>query len=300
MKTCSYLAATTVSTREELNSRFDKSTVDRIVEKTGPEKVYRTSLNVDTLDLSIKALESFRREFGDNEINEISNLLFVTENNRLQYPGNGYLFSAIGELPKKIFILDINSGCTGFVDALRVASRLAGKTMVVCAEAYSKNIRVLNRATSPIFSDGATVTVFDPAEWTLIDEGSEVAAVLWEAISCKVGQDMVMQGQIVFEFVNSIAIPLISSIIKKNKVDYLFLHQGSALVVNHIKKKLGSVKSNIPENICETGNLVSATIPNLIRETFNRSKVISGGTTLMLASFGVGLAASVIVLKKND
>ena len=57
--------------------------------------------------------------------------------------------------------LGINSGCTGYVDALYLASKLIKKNqdvIIVTSDTYSKYIDINDRSIRPIFSDGASCT----------------------------------------------------------------------------------------------------------------------------------------------
>ena len=55
---------------------------------------------------------------------------------------------------------DVNQGCSGFVYGLAIASSLitnslAKKTLLICADTYTKYIDENDRTCRPIFSDGA-------------------------------------------------------------------------------------------------------------------------------------------------
>jgi len=76
--------------------------------------------------------------------------------------------------------------------------------------------------------------------------------------------------------------------------DYiLFPHQAGKLVLDTLERKL-------PENIkmfknyVDYGNLVSASIPNLIRENLDALK----HKRIIISGFGVGLSHNAIVLEK--
>ena len=89
-------------------------------------------------------------------INQINNLIFVTETNNYCFPGNSFLLASKLDLRSKIRLYDLNLGCTGFVEALDLANKLNGNSLIVCAETYSKHIKKFNRSTSSLFSDGGS------------------------------------------------------------------------------------------------------------------------------------------------
>ena len=147
--------------RKICQKEFGRKKTIEIIKKTGPIKTFQCTENEDTLTLSLSAWKDFILKNKKYEINKIKNLIYVTETSRLTFPGNGYLFSSMTNLKAEINIYDLNSGCTGFIDALKIASKLNGDTLIVCSEAYSKNIRKFERSISTLFSDGACVFLYE-------------------------------------------------------------------------------------------------------------------------------------------
>jgi 3-oxoacyl-[acyl-carrier-protein] synthase-3 len=286
-----------VCTRDEAAIVLDSETTERLLKKTGPEYVYRCGPNEDALDLSVRAFEKLKMSF-DLNYNHIRNLIYVTENSRCRYPGNGFLFATASNLHNELFILDVNAGCTGFVDALLIAFGLNVPSLIVCAESYSKNIQTYNRTVSPIFSDGAAAIFFDPSEWRLHFHRSVCQSSSWEAISCPYGGDLKMNGATVFEFVNNVVVALTQEALNVVDADYLLLHQGSKLVVEHLTKRFKRDGLDIPYNISYTGNLVSATLPKLYDDFFDGGRKLNRGSKIVLSGFGVGLSATVVAIEK--
>ena len=65
-----------------------------------------------------------------------------------------------------ILALDINLGCSGFVNSLAVASSLLqskaiNNCLIVCAETYSKFINPNDRTNKMIFSDAASACLVE-------------------------------------------------------------------------------------------------------------------------------------------
>jgi 3-oxoacyl-[acyl-carrier-protein] synthase-3 len=229
-------------------------------------------------------------------IDKIKNLIFVTETNRFAFPGNGYLFSSMINLNEETNIYDINSGCTGFVDALKVANKLNGNTLIVCSEAYSKNIKNFDRSISTLFSDGASVFFFDKEKFLVLKEISIFKKNSFLDLSCSKNK-IEMDGKKVYDFVVSHALPKIENFLKENKlVKKIFFHQASQIVCNYIKNKFEKNTITIPHNLINRGNTVSATIPILIHD-YTKKEILNVNDTVMLVGFGVGLSMSAITLK---
>ena len=103
-----------------------------------------------------------------------------------------------------------------------------------------------------------------------------------------------MNGAEVLSFATKYAIPEINKIVIKNKKIILFAHQAGKIVFDTIKSR---IPNNVyaPTNFQKYGNLVSTSIPNLIRENFN---LLKKNKQIVLSGFGVGLSSSHIYLKK--
>lgn len=276
--------------------KFGKKKTLEIIKKTGPIKTFQCAEKEDTLSLSLKAWKDFKKKNKISIISKIKNLIYVTETNRFAFPGNGYLFSSIVNLKEKTNIYDINSGCTGFVDALKVANKLNGNTLIVCSEAYSKNIKNFDRSISTLFSDGASVFFFEKEKFLVLKEISIFKKNSFLDLSC-LKNNIKMEGKKVYDFVISHALPEIENFLKENKlVKKIFFHQASQIVCNYIKNKFENNTIKIPNNILNRGNTVSATIPILIHD-YTKKQILKVNETIMLVGFGVGLSMSAIILK---
>jgi len=275
--------------------KFGKKKTLEIIKKTGPIKTFQCTKNEDTLTLSLRAWKDLKKK-KNFTIDKIKNLIFVTETNRFAFPGNGYLFSSMINLNEETNIYDINSGCTGFVDALKVANKLNGNTLIVCSEAYSKNIKNFDRSISTLFSDGASVFFFDKEKFLVLKEISIFKKNSFLDLSCSKNK-IEMDGKKVYDFVVSHALPKIENFLKENKlVKKIFFHQASQIVCNYIKNKFEKNTITIPHNLINRGNTVSATIPILIHD-YTKKEILNVNDTVMLVGFGVGLSMSAITLK---
>ena len=101
-----------------------------------------------------------------------------------------------------------------------------------------------------------------------------------------------MNGQAVVTFAIKNVIP---EIIKLSKnTNCIFAHQAGKIVMNAIKKKINS-KIFFPENYTNYGNLVSASIPVLIKQNMKRFKKEK---KILICGFGVGLSVSMILFSR--
>ena len=278
--------------------KFSLKLFKRTISKTGPRKLYYSNKSTTTLDLALNAYADFIKKNKKFDTSQIYNLIFVTETNNYCFPGNSYLFASKLNLRPNIRLYDLNVGCTGFVEALDLAFKLNGNSLIVCAETYSKHIKKFDRSTSSLFSDGGSVFYFNKKEISILDTFRFFRRNSYDDLSSK-QNNLYMDGRKVFDFVNSEVIPLLTSILEKNKkVNLVFTHQASLTVENSIKNKLKNFKIIIPSNIKKIGNTVSSSIPHLISEYLKKNK-IKKNSEILLCGFGVGLSVSASILKIN-
>lgn len=284
-----------ISVFRKLNEIYGKKLSNKILKKTGANNVYHTQKKENSLSLSIKAFKKLYKK--NKNIQKIKNLIFVTETPVLQFPGNSFSFASELNLPENIKTLDINSGCTGFVDALNLANSFNGNTLIICSETYSKSIKNFDRVISPIFSDAASVFLLDKNKIKVIDSINGFKKNSHFDLFNFQNSNIKMNGLQVFNFVTAIVAPALKNFINKNikkKITRIYLHQASSIVLEFFKLKFPKYKLCMPSNLPRRGNSVSATLPILIHDdNYNFNK----GDYIVLCGFGVGLSYTISLVK---
>jgi 3-oxoacyl-[acyl-carrier-protein] synthase III len=273
--------------------KFGKEKTKLIINKTGPKNLNICNNKEDTISLAIKA---YKKLINKNKKINFKNLIFVTENNVRNYPGNSFLFASHFNLNEEINLYDINSGCTGFVDAVKLADKLNGNTLIICSETYSKNINHFQRNISTLFADAAAVFFFDKKKFKVIDKKNGFKKNTFDFLT-STNNVLKMDGKHVFDFVRTVVKPKLTNYIKSRKsklVKNIFLHQASKVVISYFKTMLSN-KYLIPSNLEKRGNTVSATIPILIYDNIKLFK-----KNVILCGFGVGLSYSIVTLEINE
>ena len=102
-----------------------------------------------------------------------------------------------------------------------------------------------------------------------------------------------MNGPEVLAFAISNVAESMSKLTNKKKT-LIFAHQAGKIVLNVIKSKIKS-KSIFPTNYQNNGNLVSTSIPLLIKENLS---LLNKNQNILISGFGVGLSQSHILIKK--
>ena len=101
-----------------------------------------------------------------------------------------------------------------------------------------------------------------------------------------------MNGPAVVSFAIRDVIPEIIALSKN--VNCIFSHQAGKIVMNQLQKKIDK-KIFFPLNYNNHGNLVSTSIPLLIKQNLKKFKTEK---KLLLCGFGVGLSTSIILFHR--
>jgi 3-oxoacyl-[acyl-carrier-protein] synthase-3 len=203
---------------------------------------------------------------------------------------------------------DVNSGCSGFVYALNVASAAvltgqARNVLVVASERFSGWLDFSDRGTCIILGDAAGAAVvgrsdvvgLGPVVWgsdgdqfdtVAIDEGSRLFR---------------QEGQAVYRWATSQMAPVALEACRRAGVEPRDLaafipHQANLRIIDSIAKRLGAPEVIVARDIVTSGNTSAATIPLALSRMVERGEIPSGAPVLLLG-FGSGLAyAAQVVL----
>ena len=107
-------------------------------------------------------------------------------------------------------------------------------------------------------------------------------------------EEILMDGPKVLLYALNKVLPNITHILSENKVDIMFAHQAGKIVLDGIIKKI-SKEIYLPTNYDRFGNLVSSSIPFLLKDNFDK---LNSFNNILLSGFGVGLSQSHVLLKR--
>jgi 3-oxoacyl-[acyl-carrier-protein] synthase-3 len=113
--------------------------------------------------------------------------------------------------------------------------------------------------------------------------------------------NLVMQGDDVFNFVQREVPPMIEHLyeqsgVDRNEVDWYMFHQPNKFMLHKLADKLGVPHEKMPANIVENfGNASGVTVPTCISYNLG-DQLVNGKLKLCLAGFGVGLTWSSIMM----
>ncbi|MBO6232358.1 MAG: ketoacyl-ACP synthase III [Ruminiclostridium sp.] len=226
---------------------------------------------------------------------------------------------------------DINSACTGFINALDTASRFLEdgdyrNILVVASERLAPHCDYTDRSASILFGDGsgaAVVTKSDKPMWSYLSAKGD----FFNALYCKVDQSrancpllkpdiapvgiidneakthtLQMNGKAVYKF----AVEAMDSAVRKvleraglglDDIDLYIPHQANARIIESAVKSLGIPADKVYVNLEKRGNTSSACIPTCLAELKQAGR-IKDGMTICLVGFGAGLTSGAIVFNQ--
>jgi len=194
---------------------------------------------------------------------------------------------------------DINAACAGFcyglslaADAVRAGS--ARRVVVVGAEKLSDWTDWTDRRTAILFADGAGAAVVGGAA------KPGIGPVVWgsdgrmaELIEIPVGGQLQMDGQAVFRWATTALAAVArkacaSAGIPPEALAAVVPHQANLRIITSLARQIGAPDAVVADDIVESGNTSSASIPLALSRLVADGRVRSGEPALLLG-FGAGL-----------
>lgn len=263
---------------------------------------------------SYMGIEAVNKLLADYNVDpaDIELLICATSNPDYRFPSTGSIICE-GVGLKNAYAYDIQAACAGFIVALEdaaayVKSGLRKKVVVVATEKMSSMVNYNDRATCPLFGDGAACVLVEPTE----EEGVGVRdavfhvdgrglehLVMWAGGSAKpttqatldAGEHFLFQdGRNVYKNAVTDMYTASVDILKRNNltaetIDWLVPHQANLRIIEAVSSRAGIPEEKVLVNIQHTGNTSAASIPLCLDEYKNRLKK---GDKILLTAFGAG------------
>ena len=205
--------------------------------------------NENTEFMAYEATNKILRKSNYN----FSHIISVTNTPSILFPSLAHhVYSKFyKKLNKNISCIGINSGCSGYVEALTLASKLLDnkkpqKILIITSDNYTKNLDQNDRSVLPLFSDAATATIVSNAPGYLKIKESynhTVPNTINDLIFSKIKDNYLikMNGPEVLLFALKNVLPIFNKIIDRDKKVTIFVHQASKIV---LEKILNQIKKN--------------------------------------------------------
>jgi 3-oxoacyl-[acyl-carrier-protein] synthase-3 len=275
-----------------------KKNYEKIVKTTGISKIFHVSNQEDIISLANKASKKVIKNNKD-----IDAIILITQTPKYNIPPNSFVLQKKLGIKKECLVFDINHGCSGYIYGLKIAEGLLNskeikKILLITADNYSRYCKKLN--VKLLFSDCATASIIvkskNNMKFNFYSDGNNYNNLCQQNDNYNNNintNSLNMDGNKLFNFSSNIVPDLINELlirnkIKKDKVDYVMLHQASRIINENITNKLKMEKNRFIFNYNKYGNTVSSTIPLLICENFNKLK----NKKVIFCGFGVGLSVA--------
>lgn len=266
---------------------------------------------------------------------DIDALLFVSQSADYYMPPTSNILHGHFELKHDCLCMDINQGCAGFelglIQAFMLLEQPAiNKVVLMNADVLSPKVSDQDRNSKPLIGDAAAITIVEkcnddstiyanikmdgtgafalniPAGGFRMPSTPETAVMEQDtAGNFRSKDNLVMQGDDVFNFVQREVPPMIEHLyeqsgVDRNEVDWYMFHQPNKFMLHKLADKLGVPHEKMPANIVENfGNASGVTVPTCISYNLG-DQLVEGKMKLCMAGFGVGLTWSSIMMKMGN
>ena len=313
----SYFLPERVVTNEEL-SIDSKWTPDGITAKTGIKKRHVADLSQTAADMAVEAA----KKIVDVHVpaREIDLLVFCTQSPDYVLPTSACIIQERLGLPTSCAAFDFNLGCSGYVYGLSIVksmleSGIASKALLLTGETYSRWMDDEDLSVRTIFGDAGSATLVEMSPsgsigpFVLGTDGSGAHHLILHghAARCKAGDPLFsrfpggrvpdklfMDGPEIYVFTLECVPEVFRDLLEKanvlmDELDYVILHQANTYMLEQLRKQCAIPEEKFLIDIEEYGNTVSNTIPIVLANLAEQSKLYSG-MKIALVGFGVGLS----------
>jgi 3-oxoacyl-[acyl-carrier-protein] synthase III len=308
-----------ILTNQELSTMVDTSD-EWIMTRIGiKERHILKGEGLGTSEMGAKAVQNLLEKTNTSP-DEIELLICTTVTPDMLFPATANVISDKAGI-KNAFSFDMNAGCSGFLYGLTTVSKFIEsgrykKIVLVGADKMSSIVNYTDRATCPIFGDGAGAVLIEPiADGNgIIDYKNQVDGSGRKHLHQKAGGSVkppthetidamehyvYQEGQVVFKFAVSRMADVAVEIMERNNLSasdlqWLAPHQANMRIIEATGKRMGLQNEKVMVNIQNYGNTTDATIPLLLADYESKLKK---GDNIIIAAFGAGFTWGAMYMK---
>lgn len=295
----------------EMLSKMVDTNDEWITTRVGIKERRILKKDVGSSYMGIEAVKKILAETGTAP-EEIELLICATSNPDYRFPSTGSIICEGAGL-SKAYSYDIQAACAGFIVALEdaaayIKSGLRKKVLVVATEKMSSMVNYKDRATCPLFGDGAACVLVEPTE----EEGMGVQdavfhvdgrglehLVMWGGGSARPATQQTLDngdhflfqdGRNVYKNAVTDMYTATVDVLQRNgltpeTIDWLVPHQANLRIIEAVGSRANIPAEKVLVNIQHTGNTSAASIPLCLDEFKNKLKK---GDKIILTAFGAG------------
>ena len=308
-----------VLTNDEL-SRMVDTTDEWIMTRIGVKE--RRILNEEGLGTSYmarKAAKQLMQKTGANP-DDIDAVVVCTTTPDYHFPSTASILCDKLGL-KNAFAFDLQAACCGFLYSLEVVASLVAsgrhkKVILVGADKMSSMVDYSDRATCPIFGDGAAAVMVEGTteEYGILDSilrtdgkglpflhmkaGGSVCTPSYFTVDHKMHY-IYQEGRTVFKYAVSNMSEITATIAEKNglskeNIDWVIPHQANMRIIDAEASRLAVSMEKVMVNIQRYGNTSAGTLPLCLWDYEQRLKK---GDNLIFTAFGAGFTYGAVYVK---
>ncbi|HBS88894.1 MAG: 3-oxoacyl-ACP synthase [Bacteroidetes bacterium GWF2_38_335] len=313
-----YYLPENVLTNEDIGRMHPEWSAGKIEKKLGIRKRHIVAENETALDLALKAGEKILKDYDRSKIDFV---MLCTQSPDYFLPTSACILQDKLGLKKTCGAFDFNLGCSGYVYGLAIvkgliAAGIARSVLLIMSETYSRHMHPGDISNRSIFGDAASATIIEYSdkehilEFDLGTDGSgmnnlivpngcfrnpctpNAPIITDDSGNIRTDNNLYMNGPEIFNFTIDSVPVVIENVLRKNKtekslIDHFILHQANKYMLGYLMKKMDLPEDKFYNNLLDTGNTVSSTIPIALKNLHDENKIKSGDK-LLLCGFGVG------------
>lgn len=269
--------------------------------------------------LAVKAVQGMFEKYNiDPET--IDGIILCTNTQDYHFPTTASII-AYDTKCTNAFTFDLMSACPGFIYGLEtgtnyIRSGKYNKILVVATEKMTSIIDYTDRATCPLFGDGAGCVLLEPTKEDvgvmdayfrtdgtgrqnlILKAGGSVNPASKETVERR-EHYVYQEGASVFKQAVTNMSSSCKLIMERNNlsdkdIDWVVPHQANMRIIDAVARDMGVSLDKVMINIQKYGNTSSATIPICLWEYESKLKK---GDNLILTSFGAGFTWGAVFVK---
>ena len=308
-----------VLTNDEL-SRMVDTTDEWIMTRIGVKE--RRILNEEGLGTSYMARKAAKQLIQRPGVNpdEIDAVVVCTTTPDYHFPSTASILCDKLGL-KNAYAFDLQAACCGFLFGLEQVASMVGsgrhkKVILVGADKMSSMVDYSDRATCPIFGDGAAAILVEATteDYGILDSmlrtdgkglpflhmkaGGSVCTPSYFTIDHKMHY-IYQEGRTVFKYAVSNMSEITATIAEKNgltkeNINWVVPHQANMRIIDAVAFRLAVPMEKVMVNIQRYGNTSAGTLPLCL---WDYEKHLKKGDNLIFTAFGAGFTYGAVYVK---
>lgn len=308
-----------ILTNDEISKMVDTND-EWIMTRIGVKQ--RHILNEEGLGTSYmarKAAKALLRKTNTNP-DEVDLVVVATTTPDYKFPSTSSILCDKLEL-KNAFAFDLSAACSGFLYAMEVAANFVRsgrykKVIIVGADKMSSMVDYTDRATCPIFGDGAAAFLIEPTteEYGIIDSILRTDGKGLPFLHMKAGGSVCppsyftvdnrmhyihQEGRTVFKYAvtnmsNTTAEIAERNSLTKDSINWIVPHQANMRIIEAVANRMEVPMDKVLINIEKYGNTSAGTLPLCI---WDFEKQLKKGDNIIFTAFGAGFTWGALYMK---